>query len=308
MSSYLLARLHSAVWVIFGVVTLVFLLIHWVPGDPVEVMLGESGAAADREALRHALGLDQPLWAQWRDFVAQALQWNLGQSLYYQEPVTALLAQHLVATAELTLAAFAVALVIALPAGVIAAARRGTAWDAGAMGFSLLGVSLPNFWLGPVLVMMFSLGLGWFPVSGRGAPGSLVLPAITLGTGLAAILSRMIRSSLLEIMSEDFIRTARAKGLSSYQVWIRHGLRNAWLPVLTVLGMQVGALLGGAVITETVFNWPGVGTLLVESIQRRDYPLVQGCVLLISLGYVVINLATDLLYARIDPRIRLGRT
>jgi len=307
MPSYLLARLHSAVWVTFGVVSLVFFLIHWVPGDPVEVMLGESGAGADREALRHALGLDQPLWVQWSDFIRHVLAWNLGQSLYHQEPVTALLAQHFAATAELALAGFAVAVLIAVPAGVLAAARRGTAWDAAAMGFSLLGVSIPNFWLGPLLVMVFSLGLGWFPVSGRGAAWSLVLPAITLGTALAAVLSRMIRSSLLEVMSEDFIRTARAKGLSSYQVWIRHGLRNAWLPVLTVLGMQLGALLGGAVITETVFNWPGVGSLLVESIQRRDYPVVQGSVLLISLCYVGINLATDLLYAEIDPRIRLGR-
>ncbi len=307
MSSYLLARLHSAAWVTFGVVSLVFLLIHWVPGDPVEVMLGESGAAADREALRHALGLDQPLLVQWGDFLRHVLEWDLGQSLYYQEPVTTLLAQHFAATAELAVAAFAVAVAIAIPAGVIAAARRGTVWDAGAMGFSLLGVSIPNFWLGPLLVLLFSLGLGWFPVSGRSAPWSLVLPAITLGTALAAVLSRMIRSSLLEVMGEDFIRTARAKGLSTYQVWVRHGLRNAWLPVLTVLGMQLGALLGGAVITETVFNWPGLGGLLVESIQRRDYPVVQGSVLLISLCYVGINLGTDLLYARIDPRIRLGR-
>ena len=307
MSSYLLARLHSAAWVTFGVVSLVFLLIHWVPGDPVEVMLGESGAAADREALRHALGLDRPLLVQWGDFVRHVLEWDLGRSLYYQEPVTTLLAEHFAATAELAAAAFAVAVLVAVPAGVIAAARRGTVWDAGAMGFSLLGVSIPNFWLGPLLVLLFSLGLGWFPVSGRGAPWSLVLPAITLGTALAAVLSRMVRSSLLEVMGEDFIRTARAKGLSRYQVWIRHGLRNAWLPVLTVLGMQLGALLGGAVITETVFNWPGLGSLLVESIQRRDYPVVQGSVLLISLCYVAINLGTDLLYARIDPRIRLGR-
>jgi peptide/nickel transport system permease protein len=171
----------------------------------------------------------------------------------------------------------------------------------------LLGVSIPNFWLGPLLVLVFSLGLGWFPVSGSSEPLALVLPAITLGTALAAVLSRMIRSALLEVMGEDFIRTARAKGLSPYRVWVRHGLRNAWLPVLTVLGMQLGALLGGAVITETVFNWPGVGSLLVESIQRRDYPVVQGSVLLISLSYVLINLATDLLYARVDPRIHLGR-
>jgi len=307
MPAYLLARLFSAVWVTFGVVSLVFFMIHWVPGDPVDVMLGESGAAADREALRHALGLDQSLWLQWGQFLRGVPVGDLGQSLYFQEGVSTLLAQRFGATAELAAAAFVIALVIAVPTGIIAAARRGSAWDTGAMGFSLLGVSIPNFWLGPLLVLVFSLGLGWFPVSGRGAPLSLVLPAITLGTALAAVLSRMIRSSLLEVMSEDFIRTARAKGLSPYQVWVRHGLRNAWLPVLTVLGMQLGALLGGAVITETVFNWPGVGSLLVESIQRRDYPVVQGGVLMISLCYVVINLATDLLYARIDPRIRLGQ-
>ena len=307
MPAYLLARLYSAIWVTFGVVSLVFFLIHWVPGDPVEVMLGESGASADREALRHALGLDRPLLAQWGGFLGGVAGGDLGQSLYNQEPVTRLLAQRFGATAQLTGAALLVALVIAIPTGIIAAARRGSAWDIGAMGFSLLGVSIPNFWLGPLLVLAFSLGLGWFPVSGREAPLSLVLPAITLGTALAAVLSRMIRSSLLEVMGEDFIRTARAKGQSPWQVWVRHGLRNAWLPVLTVLGMQLGALLGGAVITETVFNWPGVGSLLVESIQRRDYPVVQGVVLVISLCYVLINLATDLLYARIDPRIRLGQ-
>jgi peptide/nickel transport system permease protein len=307
VSSYLLSRLFTAVWVTLGVVSLVFFLIHWVPGDPVEVMLGESAAAADREALRHALGLDQPLLMQWVNFVRGVLDWDLGSSLYYQQAVSSLLAQRFAATAELALAAFAVAVVIAVPAGVIAAARPGSGWDFGAMGFSLLGVSIPNFWLGPLLVLVFSLGLGWFPVSGRSAPLSLVLPAVTLGTAQAAVLSRMVRSSLLEVMGEDYIRTARAKGLSAWQVWIDHGLRNAWLPVLTVLGMQLGALLGGAVITEAVFSWPGIGSLMIESIQRRDYPVVQGSVLLISLCYVLINLATDLLYARIDPRIRLER-
>ena len=306
MPAYLFARLLSAVWVTLGVVSLVFFLIHWVPGDPVEVMLGESAAGADREALRHALGLDRPLLSQWGSFLAAVPRGDLGQSLYYQAPVGRLLAQRFGATAELAAAALAVAVAIAIPAGIVAAARRGSAWDLGAMSFSLLGVSIPNFWLGPLLVLAFSLGLGWFPVSGRNEPLSLVLPAVTLGTALAAVLSRMIRSSLLEVMHEDFIRTARAKGLSSWQIWVRHALRNAWLPVLTVLGMQLGALLGGAVITETVFDWPGVGSLLVESIQRRDYPVVQGAVLLISLCYVLVNLATDLLYARIDPRIRLG--
>ena len=295
MPAYLLSRLLTAVWVMFGVASLVFFILHWVPGDAVEVMLGESAAAADREALRQALGLNLPVVEQWTRFLTNTLRWDLGESLYYQQAVSSLLAQRFAATLELAAAAFLIAVLIALPTGILAAARRGRAADLTAMGFSLLGVSIPNFWLGPLLVLAFSLGLGWFPVSGRSGLLSLVLPAITLGTGLAAILSRMVRSSLLEVMNEDFIRTARAKGLPSWAVWLRHGMRNAWLPILTLLGIQLGALLGGAVITETVFNWPGLGTLLVESIQRRDYPVVQGCVLLISLCYVAINLMTDLL-------------
>ncbi len=308
MPSYLISRLFMAAWVIFGVTSLVFFLIHWVPGDPVEVMLGESASAVDREALRQALGLTQPILQQWGSFLTGVFTLDLGTSLFYQQPVMELLNGHYLATLELAVAAFAIAVVIAIPLGVIAAARQGTAWDFGAMGFSLLGVSIPNFWLGPLLVMVFSLGLGWFPVSGREGAGAVVLPAITLGTSLAAILSRMVRSSLLEVLGEDFIRTARAKGLSARQVLIRHGLRNAWLPILTLLGMQVGALLGGAVITEIIFNWPGIGSLLIESIQKRDYPVVQACVLVISLAYVMINLITDLLYAWVDPRIRLEHT
>jgi peptide/nickel transport system permease protein len=307
MPAYLISRLFMAVWVIFGVTTLVFFLIHWVPGDPVEVMLGESASAADRELLRQALGLDRPVLQQWLSFLAGLLRFDLGDSLYHQQPVAELLQARYAATAELAVTALVIAVLIAVPMGILAAARQGSVWDLGAMGFSLLGVSIPNFWLGPLLVMVFSLALGWFPVSGRSGVASVVLPAITLGTSMAAVLSRMIRSSLLEVLGEDFVRTARAKGLSTYRVLIRHGLRNAWLPVLTLLGMQLGALLGGAVVTETVFNWPGVGSLLIESIQRRDYPVVQGCVLLISLTYVVVNLLTDLLYSWIDPRIRLER-
>jgi peptide/nickel transport system permease protein len=306
MQAYIVSRLITAVWVIAGLTSLVFFLIHWVPGDPVEVMLGESAAAADRAALRHALGLDQPLLQQWGAFLSGVVQLDLGSSLYERQPVLELLRARYPATLELAALAFLIALVIAVPLGVLAAARRGTGWDAGAMGFSLLGVSIPNFWLGPLLVMLFSVTLGWFPVSGRSGALSLVLPAVTLGTALAAILSRMVRSSLLEVLGEDYIRTARAKGLSPFRVLVQHGLGNAWLPVLTVLGMQLGALLGGAVVTETVFNWPGIGSLLVESIQRRDYPVVQGCVLMISLCYVAINLVTDLLYGWVDPRVRLG--
>lgn len=307
MPAYLVSRFLNALWVLFGVTTLVFFLIHWVPGDPVAVMLGESASAADTEALRHALGLDRPLLEQWAGFLTGVLSLDLGSSLYYQQPVFALVLTRLGATLQLSALAFLVALVVALPLGLLAAARKGSHWDSTAMGFSLLGVSIPNFWLGPLLVMVFSLGLGWFPVSGREGALSVVLPAVTLGTGLAAVLSRMVRSSLLEVLGEDYVRTARAKGLAARQVLVRHALRNAGLPVLTLLGMQLGALLGGAVVTEMVFNWPGVGALLVESIQRRDYPVVQGCVLVISLSYVVINLLTDLLYVKVDPRIRLGQ-
>lgn len=307
MPAWLIARLFTALWVVFGVSTLVFFLIHWVPGDPVEVMLGESASMADREGLRHALGLDLPILEQWLRFMTGLFRLDLGQSLYDRQPVAELLFNRLGATVELTLVAFVIAVVIALPLGVLAAECQGSRWDMGAMSFSLVGVSIPNFWLGPLLVIVFSLGLGWFPVSGRSGAGSVVLPAITLGTSLAAILSRMVRSSLLEVLGDDYIRTARAKGLSNFQVLTRHGLRNAWLPILTVLGMQLGALLGGAVVTETVFNWPGIGLLMIEAIQKRDYPLVQGCVLLISVTYVMINLFTDLLYTQADPRIRLGR-
>ena len=306
MRAWLLTRLLSAAWVVLGVASLVFLLIHLVPGDPVEMMLGESAAAADRQALRETLGLDRPLLAQWLGFLGGALRGDLGLSLYSQQPVAALLLERLPATVELAAAALLVTLLVALPLGVLAALRRGSGWDTGAMGFSLLGVSIPNFWLGPLLVLLFSLWLGWLPVSGRDGPASVILPALTLGTGLAAVLSRMVRSSLLEVLGEDFIRTARAKGLAPLTVALRHGLGNALLPVLTLLGLQLGALLGGAVVTETVFNWPGIGLLTIEAIQRRDYPVVQGCVLLIALGYVAVNLLTDLLYACADPRVRLG--
>jgi peptide/nickel transport system permease protein len=305
MPAYLISRLVMALWVVIGVTSVVFFLIHWIPGDPVDVMLGESASGADREALRHALGLDRPLPAQWWQFMRGVFSLDLQDSIYHREPVSDLLARRFPATLQLTVWAFLIAVLLALPLGILAAARQGSVVDSAAMSFSLLGVSIPNFWLGPLLVLVFSVSLGWLPVSGRSGAASVVLPAITLGTSLAAVLSRMVRSSLLEVFGEDYIRTARAKGLSPTRILLRHALRNAWLPVLTLLGIQLGALLGGAVVTEAVFDWPGLGTLLVESIQRRDYPLVQGCVLLISLTYVVINLCTDLLYGWIDPRIRL---
>jgi len=306
MLSYLVQRLAGALLVILGVVSIVFLLIHLIPGDPVEIMLGESASTADRAALRAGLGLDQPLAAQFLDYLGRLLQFDLGTSIHQRRPVSELLLERLPATGLLAAATLAVTVLLALPLGILAAVRKDTPWDSGAMGFSMLGVSIPNFWLGPLLILVFSLWLGWFPVSGREGAASVVLPALTLGTGLTAVLSRMVRSSMLEVLGEDYIRTARAKGLPGHRVVLRHALRNALLPVITLLGLQLGALLAGAVITETVFSWPGIGLLTIEAIQSRDYPLVQACVLLISLIYVVVNLLTDLAYAQVDPRIRLG--
>ena len=306
MLAYLLQRMAGALLVIFGVTGIVFLLIHLIPGDPVEIMLGESASVADREVLRAALGLDQPVLTQFYNYLEGLLQLDLGTSIHFRRPVAELLLERLPATGLLAAATLAVSMALAFPLGVIAAVRRNTAWDSGAMGFSMLGVSIPNFWLGPILILVFSLWLGWFPVSGRDGFVSVVLPAVTLGTGLAAVLSRMVRSSMLEVLDEDYMRTATAKGLAPHRVILRHGLRNALLPVITLLGLQLGALLAGAVITETVFSWPGVGLLTIESIQSRDYPVLQACVLLISTTYVLVNLLTDIVYAWIDPRIRVG--
>lgn len=305
MLSFLVSRLLSAVIVVIGVSCLVFFFIHLVPGDPVEVMLGESAMPADREALRHSLGLDQPLHVQLLNYLEGLLRLDLGASLHSKQPIIDIFAERIPATAELAVAGLLIAIAVALPLGILAALHRNSVWDMLAMGVSVMGVSIPNFWLGPLLIMVFSLWLGWLPVSGREGLPSLVLPALTLGTALAAILSRMIRASLLEVLNEDYVRTAYAKGLSRYQVIMRHALRNTMLPVLTILGLQLGTLLGGAVITEVIFSWPGIGQLTIEAIQRRDYPVLQACVLVISLSYVVINTLTDILYAWLDPRIRL---
>ena len=306
MINFLISRLLSALFVIFGVSCLVFFLIHLVPGDPVEVMLGESSQPADREALRVALGLDQPILVQLMNYFNGLLHFDLGESLHSKRPIVDILMERIPATATLAAAGLLVAIIIAFPLGIMAAMKKDTAWDSGAMFFSLFGISIPNFWMGPLLILFFSLWLGWLPVSGQSGVESLVLPALTLGTALAAILARMIRATLLEVMGEDYIRTARAKGLSERAVIMNHGLKNAMLPVITLLGLQLGALLGGAMITEIVFSWPGIGQLTIDAINRRDYPVVQACILLISLTYVVVNTLTDLVYAWMDPRIRLG--
>jgi peptide/nickel transport system permease protein len=306
MLGRLLARLFDTLVVLAGVALLVFLLLRLVPGDPVEVMLGEHARPADQAALRHALGLDRPLPAQLADDFLALARLDLGISLHSRRPVAELLGERLPATLQLALAAFAVALLLSLPLGVIAARHRGRWPDGLASGFALLGLSLPNFWLGPLLILLFSVHLGWTPVSGAEGAASLVLPALTLGTSLAALNTRMVRNSLLEVLGEDYVRTARAKGRSEAATLWRHALPNAALPVLTLLGLQLGGLLAGTVITEVVFAWPGIGSLLVEAIRSRDYPVVQGCVLLISFGYVAVNLAVDLLYGVIDPRTREG--
>ncbi len=304
---YLLPRLLSAAVVVLGVSCLVFLLIHLIPGDPVEVMLGEFAQPADKEALRQTLGLHLPLHQQLFHYYSNLLTLDLGTSIFSGRPISGILLDRFPATLELGMAAFIVALGLALPLGTLAAVYRNSPIDFGVTGCSLLGVSIPNFCMGPLLILAGSIWLGWFPVSGREGMASLVLPVLTLGSAMAAILSRLVRSTLLEVISEDFMRTARSKGLSEWKVILRHGLWNALLPVMTLLGLQLGALLSGAVITETIFSWPGIGSLVVEAIQRRDYPVVQATVLLISLSYVVVNLMTDMLYVWIDPRIRLGK-
>ncbi len=294
-------RLLTLVPTVLGVVTLVFAFVHLVPGDPVDVMLGETARPADRAALRAELGLDRPLWAQYTAYLGGVARGDLGRSIAYRRPVAELVAARLPATLELAGWSLLVALVIAVPVGVLAAVRRDTGFDRGSLVASLLGVSMPNFWLGPLLVLAFSVHLGWLPVSGRDGWSSVVLPAITLGTGLAAILARMLRAGLVEVLDAEYLRAARARGVGeSKVVWV-HALRNGCLPVVTLLGLQLGSLFSGAVITEAVFAWPGVGTLLLRAIQGRDYPLVQGCVLVISLGYVLANLMADLAHRWLDP-------
>jgi peptide/nickel transport system permease protein len=307
VNRYLPQRLLLLLPTLFGALTLVFFLIHLVPGDPIEVMLGETASAADKEELRRSLALDQPLMAQYRNFLTGLLRGDLGRSLVEQSSVTDLISARLPATIELTLCAMAIAVIISFPLATLAAINKGSGIDRGALLFSLLGVSLPNFWLGPLLMIVFSIQLGWTPVSGRDGLDHLVLPSLTLGMGMAAILTRILRASLLQVSGEDYVRSARAKGLSEKKVWLKHTLRNALLSVITIMSLQFGSLLAGSIITETVFSWPGIGRLTVQAIQSRDYPLVQGCVLVIATSYLLVNLMTDIFYQLVDPRITYGK-
>ncbi len=304
MARYLFRRLLFLLPVVWGVSTLVFLLIHLTPGDPVEVMLGETALPAAKEALRQALRLDRPLLVQYLAFLHGLATGDLGVSLFSREPVLTTVLQTIPATVELAVAGLIAAVIIALPLGILAAVKIGTPLDRGGQAFALFGVSIPNFVLGPLLILIFAIWFNWLPVSGRGGFDHLLLPALTLGLALAGILSRMVRASLLEVLGQEYIRVARAKGLSEGRVVLRHGLMAALIPVITIVGLQSGALLSGAIITETIFAWPGLGRLTLQAIQARDYPLVQGCVLAISFGYILVNTVTDILYAYVDPRIR----
>jgi ABC-type dipeptide/oligopeptide/nickel transport system permease component len=300
----LLFRLVYTIPVVWLVVSIVFLLIHLVPGDPIEQMLGEGARPADIIALRHAYGLDLPLGRQYFRYWSGVLHGNLGTSLRLNDSITHLVLTRYPYTVELTVAAIFVAVILSIPAGIASALHRDR-WQDRILSFvSLLGLSFPAFALGPILILLISIKLGWLPVSGAGDITHLILPAITMGSALAAILTRMVRTAMLEELSQDYIRTARAKGLPEHTVVYKHALRNALIPVITLVGLQFGALLAGAIVTETIFSWPGIGRLTVSAISNRDYPLLQGCILAIGLTYVLVNLATDVLYVIVNPRIR----
>ena len=308
MLRYLTRRLLLTIPVLLGVATLVFALIHFIPGDPAQAMLGEGASPEDIAQLRTRLGLDRPLLVQYGVFLNGAVHGDLGVSLRNDQPVAKQILERMPATAELAFAAMAVALLIALPLGIVAAVWRGTWIDHTAMTLSLVGISIPNFWLGPMMAIVFAVQLGWLPVGGSGTLAHLVLPSVTLGAALAAILARMTRASLLEELREPYVLAARAKGVSRSRAVLHHAFRNSLIPIVTILGLQFGVVLTGAVITETIFAWPGIGRLLIQSISFRDYPTVQGCVLLIAITYVGVNLLTDLTYGFLDPRIRVDRS
>ncbi len=301
-----LKQLFGFITVIFGVLLLTFLLVHAVPGDPVDVMLGDSASVADREALRADLGLNQPLPTQFVSYLTKLSHADFGQSIHTKTPIIELIRSRYPATLKLAFLALLIGVSIGIPLGIFAALKAGKWQDLVVTLVSVRLSAMPAFWLGPMLMLIFAVWLGWLPVSGMDSNTAIILPALTLGFGLSAILTRMTRTSLLEVLNDDYIRTARAKGLSESTVIIRHALRAALLPIITIVGLQMGSLLAGAVITETIFSWDGIGRLLVESIEKRDYPVTQACVLVVALSYVLVNLLTDVLYKLADPRVKLG--
>ena len=303
MTTFLLRRIFGAVWVLFGVATVVFVILH-LTGDPATVMMPPESTTEDIANFRHLHGFDKPLIVQFGIFIASAVHGDFGDSLRHDEPATTLALERLPATAELALTALVIAVVVAVPAGVVAAVKRNTIVDYGARIFALLGQSAPVYWLGLMLILLFGVRLGWFPVSGIGGWQHLVLPAITLGLFSMAKIMRLTRSSMLDILQSDFLRTAAAKGVRPLHLIVNHALRNAWLPIVTTIGIELGTLLSGAIITETIFAWPGIGRLAVQAIYDRDYPVVEAVVVLAASAFVVLNLAVDMLYAGLDPRIR----
>jgi len=305
MLSFLIRRVALTLPVTWIVVTLVFGLIHLVPGDPIAQMLGEGASVTEVARLRHELKLDLPIMEQYKTYLIGLYHGNLGMSFRDQQPVMASIKARYPATIQLAVAALVLSLLFAIPAGVLSAIRQRRFADRALGLASLLGVSLPNFALGPLLILLFSIMLGLLPVSGRNGLSHLILPAATLSLGLSAMTMRMVRSSMLEEIHQDYVRTARAKGLKERTVLLKHALRNGLIPVITILGLQMGSLLAGAIITEPIFSWPGLGRLTIQAINSRDYPLAQGCILTISLTYIFVNLITDLMYSVVDPRIRL---
>lgn len=327
MARYLVKRFGLILPVMLGVCVIVFVLIHLLPGDPAMVMLGQDASPEEVARLREAMGLDKPILEQLWSYLLRLAHGDLGSSIFQREPVSRLVMKHLPATVELAVASMLIAIVLAVPLGVISAVKQHSVVDVVSMGLAQVGVSMPVFWLGVLLILNFSLRWGLLPSVGRGASFShgvlalfatgstvalsdclrhLAMPALTLGLTTAALITRMVRSSMLEVLHQDYVRTARAKGAPERTVIYRHALRNALLPVVTIVGMQFGALLGGAVVTETVFAWPGIGRLAITAIGQRDFPLVQGCVLVVSLLFSLLNLVVDILYTIIDPRVRHG--
>lgn len=308
MGAYIRRRLIQSVVVVWGVSVLVFFLLRLAPGDPVSLLLVESASPEQVAEAKAKWGLDKPIPVQYAVFLGRALRGDLGDSLFFQQPAIEVLMERMPATLQLSAAALLFSLSVAIPIGMLSALKRDSFWDYLGTGLAMLGQAIPPYWLGIMLILVFSVSLGWFPTSGRGTLSHLVLPAITLGSVLMALVTRLVRSGMLDVLGEDYVRTARAKGLRERSVIVRHALRNILIPLVTVIGLQLGALFGGAVITESIFAWPGVGRLALQSINARDYPMVQASVLVISVVYVFLNLAVDLLYVYLDPRIRYNRS
>ena len=303
--SYFLKRIFTLIPILFVIVTVVFFLLRLVPGDPIDFILGEDSLPETRQALQMAHHFDRPLWEQYGLYLKNISQGNLGQSYFSAKPVNEELFKRYVATLELGFVAILWAMFLSLPLGILAAVKEKTFLDKSILTGTLFGISVPSFYLGPLLALVFAVWLDVLPISGRELPGSIILPSLTLGLAMAALLTRFTRASLLEVLHKDYVRTAHAKGLSPFVVIVKHAFRTALIPIIAILGLQLGVLLTGAVVTEKIFSWPGLGSLLLESISRRDYALVQGCVLLIAATYVVVNLLTDIVYALADPRFRL---